>query len=231
MNPKTLEQYANTLRYITSGGAGAGATATAALLTTGAVRSATINAAGTGYSVDDVLTVDAGNDDATFTVVSIGPAGAVTEIVKTTSGTGYVDATGAATVVAPTGGTGCKLNIVAEFAIDDVTVDEGGAGYIQAAVLAPGAVGDTPATFAVTVAAGEVTVITPTGGGYRVAPTLTILPRGPATGAALITALETFDASTPVKNERLREVLEDGIQQVVVPGHAVATVQAALALL
>ena len=76
-----------------------------------------INDGGDGYAVNDVITaVQAGASGGTFTVTSIsggGGTGPVTGLTRTTPGTGYTIANGLSTTVAPSGGTGFKLNILA----------------------------------------------------------------------------------------------------------------------
>jgi len=76
-----------------------------------------INDAGDGYAVNDVITVvQSGGSGGTLTVTSIsggGGTGPVTGLTLTTPGTGYAIANGLATTVAPVGGTGFKLNILA----------------------------------------------------------------------------------------------------------------------
>lgn len=71
----------------------------------------TISTAGTGYNIDDILTVDA--KGGTVRVTGITPAtGAVTAVTLETCGTGYT--TGAkATTVTPAGGTGCQITLAA----------------------------------------------------------------------------------------------------------------------
>lgn len=222
MDPKTLELYANQLRWLTSGGAGNGATVTAVLDTEGSVRSAVINAAGSGYSVDDVLSIDEGDGNATFTVTAVNGTGGVTAITKTASGTGYTGGVNnASTEVAPAGGTGCTLDFIVEKPIASVTVDTGGNSYISVSVQAPGAAGDTPAVLDGSVDAGvleDVSVIL--GGAYLDTPDATVYPRGPATPTALLNALKDFDTLGNVQGLRLIDVLEDGMQQVIVPSYA-----------
>jgi hypothetical protein len=82
-------------------------------LTASQIRTVTINAAGTGYHVDDVLTVvQAGGSAGTLKVTEVN-SGAVTGVEILTPGTGYALGTDLVTSVAPTGGTGCKIDITA----------------------------------------------------------------------------------------------------------------------
>lgn len=71
---------------------------------------ATPTAGGTGYSANDILTISAGGTGATARVLTV-DTGAVTSVRLLTGGSGYTTGTGKATTVAPSGGTGCTLNI------------------------------------------------------------------------------------------------------------------------
>lgn len=84
----------------------------------GAIRALAINVAGTGYIVGDIITVDAGNTDATYEVLEVGGSGEVVSLECTNPGSGYSVSVGDAT----TGGTGTGLT---------VDVDNIGTGYIK----------------------------------------------------------------------------------------------------
>jgi len=75
----------------------------------------TLNAGGSGYSVNDTLTItQAGGSLGHLNVDTIGGGGAVATIsVKDAAGTGYTVANGLATTVSPAGGTLCTVNITA----------------------------------------------------------------------------------------------------------------------
>lgn len=76
---------------------------------TGMVATGTVSTAGTGYNIDDILTVDA--KGGTLRVLTINPTnGAVLTVSLETCGTGYT--TGAkTTTVTPAGGTGCQITL------------------------------------------------------------------------------------------------------------------------
>lgn len=81
-----------------------------------------INAGGSGYSINDVLTVTGGGGaGGTLKVLTVN-AGVVTSISKLTAGSGYAITTGAITTVAPAGGTGCTINILTVASADDIYV-------------------------------------------------------------------------------------------------------------
>lgn len=117
-------------------GDGAGATATAILEVTGAVKSVILNAGGTGYTATDILTL-AGGTGATITVSAVDGAGIITGFSLTAGGTGYTNDIGVA--VAGGTGTGATFDTTIGFGIAAVTVNTGGSGYIVATV---GFVGD-----------------------------------------------------------------------------------------
>lgn len=77
---------------------------------TGKVATMGLNATGTGYAVNDVLTITGGGGSgATATVTSVSGTGAVTGIALATRGSGYAAVSGAATTSAT--GTGATINI------------------------------------------------------------------------------------------------------------------------
>jgi len=123
----------------------------------------TLNAGGTGYSANDVLTLTGGDNNATITVLTVDGSGIVLTVERTTVGSGYSAGT-EATTVAPAGGSGCTIDITVQaghscvdgwYACEDyqvtsaqqtfiastiryVTLDFAAAGDCQGIVLAPG---------------------------------------------------------------------------------------------
>ena len=79
--------YATENNVSTSGGTGADMTVNV-VQTAGAITSIAINTAGTGYTVGDVITVTAGDSNATFTIDSV--SGAVSAVAVVDGGSGYV---------------------------------------------------------------------------------------------------------------------------------------------
>jgi len=77
---------------------------------TSMVLPGTIAVAGSGYNINDLLTVDA--KGGVVRVTSVNSTGGVTGISLESCGTGYTTGT-KATVAAPTGGTGCTINLAA----------------------------------------------------------------------------------------------------------------------
>jgi hypothetical protein len=96
--------------------------------------SATISAAGTGYTLGDTLTHNdvggSGSPDATFTVTGVS-GGLVTSVSVATGGTYTAIVAGDSSANAVTGGTGagCKLNV--KWKVKTVTLVSGGLGYID----------------------------------------------------------------------------------------------------
>jgi hypothetical protein len=81
--------------------------------TTGQAKTVTVNAAGTGYTIGDILTISGGGDgNAEVEVLTVGGSGQVLTISLYDNGTGY---TAGLTNLATTGGTGsaCTLNVTA----------------------------------------------------------------------------------------------------------------------
>jgi hypothetical protein len=186
---------------------GSGATLTATLASTGSVRSATVDTIGAGYNVDDVLTIS----NATFTVTSVDGDGGVTGVTVTTAGSGFsADGNAVATTVAPSGGTGCKLDYLIEKAIASVTVGAGGTGYVTPFVVVTGAVGDTAATLTPVVSNGVIASVTVTAGGkYRSAPTLTVDPRGANSNASFLNLLISTDEDNDLQYPRLLSIIHE----------------------
>lgn len=224
MDTKTTNEFASKLKTIMETGEGSGATATATLEATGRIASAEINAAGSGYSVDDVLTVETGTGG-TFTVTEVGENGEVTAIAQVDKGTGYDSDTGAATTVSPDNGSGCTLDTTVEFGIDSIAVDEGGEDYLTADVIITGSgTGGGEAT--ATLDTGVVdSIAVDEAGWYLATPTVTITG-APKTGANLLTHLNAYDLST--RDARIKEILEDATKVVVVDSGPVNAALAAL---
>lgn len=89
---------------------GAYATLDSTGYTAGAIREKAINAAGTGYVVDEIITVTGGGGNATYKVTSVGGVGDVTGLECTNPGTGYAIAAGVATT-ASAAGVGLTVDI------------------------------------------------------------------------------------------------------------------------
>jgi hypothetical protein len=210
----TQDGYSNELARIADGGDDPTtvSTLTAVLDTTGPVRSGAINAAGSGYSVYDVLTATGGGGDATFTVTEVGTSGEVEAIAPLAAGTGYGDLTGDTTSVAPSGGSSCTLDIVADLPVDSVTVTEGGAGYefLPNIEITDPDTGDTTAVLVPVLSGGAIASVTVSdGGGYLTGgpPTLVVAKAPPADAAAYETAMDAYE--TAQHDARLKGILID----------------------
>jgi hypothetical protein len=75
------------------------------------VTAVAVNAGGTGYNINDVLTITQGSNNATVIVTAITGAGVVSTVTILQAGFNRTAATGLATTVSPSGGTGCTINI------------------------------------------------------------------------------------------------------------------------
>jgi hypothetical protein len=102
----------------------------------GGLALVSVGAGGSGYSVNDVLTVADGTGG-TLTVTSVA-SGAVTGVTITTAGTGYSPSANyntpgpRATSVAPPGGTGCTINILTTTIPDQAHLgDRAGSGRFE----------------------------------------------------------------------------------------------------
>jgi hypothetical protein len=200
MNPTTLAQYADKIRFLAAGGSGQNATVTCALAASGRVRDYGLAAGGSGYSVNDVLTCDS----ATFEVTSV-DAGVITGIAIATLGTTVTTGNGKATTVAPAGGTGATLNLVAEKGIASATITAGGTGYINATAQLSGGSG-SGGSITLGVSNGVVSTRTVVSAGwYLTAPTVTVIAQPPVDANEWLSLLTTFDAT--LLNERLLEVI------------------------
>ena len=81
-------------------------------ITAGGLKTISIHTVGSGYSVDDVLTiVQAGGASGTAEVLAVDDDGEVLEVEIKTVGTGYQVADDLPTTVSPNVGSGCTLNI------------------------------------------------------------------------------------------------------------------------
>lgn len=141
------------------------------------VSAATLDAAGTGYSAGDVVTISGGTKTtaATITVNTV-TAGAITTFTLNTVANQLYTVLPGTVGVAVTGGTGTGATFNLAFDVETVTVTAGGAGYVGASVTFVGSA-VTTATGTATVTSGAVASITVTspGSGYETIPTVEIL--------------------------------------------------------
>jgi hypothetical protein len=205
MDAYETNKFSEKVNQLIRGTSGTGATATAVLETTGSIKTIVINDGGSGYSVDDVLTVAVGTGG-TATVLTVDESGVITGIELTTAGSGYDNATGAATTVAPSGGTGATVDIVVEFAIDSITVDTGGSAYLFATVKIDTTYGTGGEATATLNSGAIASIAVDSGGFYTDVPDITITGE-PTNSTELFNALVTYDTS--LQNARILEALID----------------------
>lgn len=157
-------------------------------------------------------------------------AGKVGGVAVTSAGTGYANATGVATTVAPAGGTGCTVDTVVEFAIDEITVGAGGTNYITAIAKFAGGGNSAWSYGEATLDAGAVDTITaPVGVKFTSVPTIVIQPGGPVDAAAFNTALQAFDLAQ--QNARLKKIINVVLNREILTVESAPIVRAALAAL
>jgi hypothetical protein len=99
-------------------------TRVASIVTTGGIAAFSIYAGGSGYHLGDVLTV-ANGANAELLVTAIDANGAVTGAEIDMAGTGCSIASQVETTVSPSGGTGCKINILGIGAYGQYSVTNG----------------------------------------------------------------------------------------------------------
>jgi hypothetical protein len=78
-------------------------------------------AAGTGYNINDLLTITTGGTNGMARVTAVNAAGGVTAVSLEQCGSGYTIGTSKATTVVPAGGAGCTLEISTVDFIEVVT--------------------------------------------------------------------------------------------------------------
>lgn len=162
---------------VTPSGLGSPTNATAT--TVMELSTAAINAAGTGYLVNDVLTLSVANVvAATVRVATINGGGGVTSIAIVTRGS--YTATAVTSSVTGGAGTGCTLNTLT-FRLKSVTVTAAGAGYVEAPVVTIAGAGGSGAVVTARVINGVVSFIdvVSQGSGYT-SPVATVSIAAPA---------------------------------------------------
>lgn len=87
----------------------------------GIVKTVSVHTNGTGYAVNDVLTLTGGSNDCTVTVLTVS-AGAVTSVSITTNGTNYTVTNFATT---GGGGTGCRINVLTLYDFSGFLANDG----------------------------------------------------------------------------------------------------------
>ena len=80
---------------------------------TGSVLTVAVNAAGSGYAVNDIIQISGGGANCRLYVTSTTTAGGVTGVAFKNSGSGYATSTGTATTALSGTGTGCTINVTA----------------------------------------------------------------------------------------------------------------------
>jgi len=162
-------------------GDGTGATATAQL---GITQASAIANLGSGYSVNDILTLVGGASTtaAQIEVSSVNGGGGITGFTIHTVG---VYSTLPSNNVALSGGTGTSATLTAAWYVSAATVTAGGNGYTFANISVSGGGGSGAAIHPVLAANGTVKSVTITspGSGYTSAPTV-VFSGGGGTGAA-----------------------------------------------
>ena len=99
------------------------------------VDTVAINTQGSGYTVNDVLTLDLGTGtEATATVATVDTGGEILTVTLTTSGD-YTQFTSGVTGISVTGGTGSGATVDVEVSVLSVIITDGGEGYNSAPLV------------------------------------------------------------------------------------------------
>ena len=152
------------------------ATASAILATTGTIYTVSITAGGTGYSVNDVLTVAGGTGNSATLTVTTESGGVITGVSISNAGTGYTDNDNL-TVTGGTGNDDATFQVTAiAAAVASYTVTNGGGTYVSAPTVTVTGGGGSNATATAVITNGVVTAVNVVAGGsgYTSAPTVTI---------------------------------------------------------
>lgn len=94
---------------------------TNAVASTGAIKASVLNAAGTGYAVGDVGTINGGTGG-TYRVDTLAGSGVATYTITAPGTAGYSVAAGVTTTAVPAGGTGFTIDITVIAGIDTLTL-------------------------------------------------------------------------------------------------------------
>jgi hypothetical protein len=91
--------------------------------TTNGIYSASVNpiSGGTGYLLDQVLTIAGGSTNGTARITSVNLSGAVLSISMQTPGAGYTSTGAKTTTVNPLGGAGCAIDIISTGDVGTIT--------------------------------------------------------------------------------------------------------------
>lgn len=80
---------------------------------TGSVLTVAVNAAGSGYAVNDIIQITGGGVNCRLYVTGCTTAGGVTSVSFKNNGSGYATSTGTATTAVSGAGSGCTINVTA----------------------------------------------------------------------------------------------------------------------
>ena len=188
-------------------GTGSGATATASLgLTTASITS--ITGGGTGWAVNDTVTVTGGGGSGAIGYVSSVNAGVITGVIITNAGTGYTTApTGLSKLVSASGaGTLTVSGNANNFTVGGIKMTAAGSGYTGTPTYTFGSGNATPGTVTLSSVAlgsnssiggsGNITINAVVSGGFA----LTKVGAGTLT----LTGTNTYSGATAVSNGVLR---------------------------
>jgi hypothetical protein len=220
----------------------------AALNLVGSVSCASVSSGGTGYAVNDVLTVTGGSGTSSILTVATVSSGVITSVNVTNAGS-YT--TFPVSPVNVTGGSGSGATFNLTGGVISATISFGGSGYTVGDFLIVSGGSGVPATLEVTAASGasitSVSVLSP--GNYSifpVSPVITVEGSGGSNGNSVgeqwldtsnpnAPGLLVYDGTrwrgiTPISNTLWVDVNGDNSNDGTSPQTAKQTIKAALAL-
>lgn len=166
-NPRYVRVAATAAAYVKLG-SGGGATATSRLK----ALSAAVNTAGSGYAVDDTITLTGGTATEDIVLIVTGETGGAIDTVDVQTAGVYsaIPSNPVSQGATSGGGSGADFNIT--WGVDSVVVSAGGASYKAAPAVSFSGGGGATATAAVTDGAVTAVTVTDAGTGYTSAPTV-----------------------------------------------------------
>lgn len=166
------------------------------------VVGATINTAGTGYSVGNILTVTGGSGaSCTLSVTAVSLSGAVLSVNIINSGnyTTIPSTINVATSVSPAGGTSCTLNLTV--GIKNISITDGGTNYVAAPRVIINSGSGTGAAAYSTIYGGSVESIVVTNPGYGYLSISSIELDTGSNATAVASLIPTSVSSTVLTND------------------------------
>jgi len=148
-----------------SAAGGSNFNAVAVLESTGSIKSLTIDDAGSGYSVGDILPIDGDGKNGSLKVKEVDGGGAIIKLSLLNAGSGY---TAASVDTLTKGNADATITTVIGFSVKEIQLKNGGTGYSDDTITISGGSPNIPAEASATIGYGvdSVTILTK-GKGYK----------------------------------------------------------------